>query len=370
MTTEFELENFSNWLYQPQQADAAAPHRLANMAKACERLDMDEEEILEALDPDETADYGLISLDNCVCAPCGDAQTFGEVYLKKRGWKDSALNRAYIEAVLAAPLRLYRIAEASAARIRVVHVFDPAETIAVDNIEEFDFLPGDLVATRVLQVRGKTRFASGILYFPSDELDRIAAYLDGSRAELAGAADDTGGPLPLPTGPAGLLAAAPFVIVNFWLEQVFALPDDGDVEPPEFTYDGEAVEHWKLVYDIADGVSADAVTEALFASPDFAARTPTVWALIDPAVVPEPDMGMSARLASSGDSAEKLATVMVRDGFLYCHANSASRRVRLREALARCGQGLWTGPAVETPETFEDFVADLKFHAERVGGAQ
>lgn len=330
MHTEYELQAFSHWLNQPQQAEAAEPHRMSNMALACARLGMEEDDVFNALSREATVDYALMSMDNCACAGFDETRSLGEVYLKKRGWKDSALNRAYIEAIQTAPLRLYRIVDVEPTRVHLEHAFEPRDAHAVEPIEDYDFVPGDFVATRILVIRGKTRTASGILYFPQEDLDLIVDFLNEARIEMAEASAEEGEMASLPEDLPGFLQNFPFLIVNYWLEALLFVPDEIAHSPVSHLFGN----YWRAVYALSDGVSEAEFEQALSALPGLTSSSLGRWKLAELDV--EGSAGAFDRPLEHA--------VVFNDRRLRFYAASGATRDRLRDLFGGLDAQFFDGP--------------------------
>jgi hypothetical protein len=174
-------------------------------------------------------------------------------YLKRRGWKESAGTRAYIQALRRSTMSLYEISdivvgESFLARDLVrggepVRVFERSATRSLSQ--------WDRIAARVVTVLGKTQIAGGVLLFSHQLAEKAlksikkirkkaraeATRLTKSLAQKGGLGD-----LASLTGVDEVLAGSAFMFSNLWLDDVlhealnpsFPQMQNTDGDPLEF----------------------------------------------------------------------------------------------------------------------------------------
>jgi hypothetical protein len=105
------------------------------------------------------------AFEDCCTVTWEDGSNLASDYLKRRGWKETAINRAYIEAIRDSVVSLYEVsdvrpAESFLAR-DLVRGGDPirvTERTATKTLVQWD-----VIATRIVTVRGVVQIAGAAL---------------------------------------------------------------------------------------------------------------------------------------------------------------------------------------------------------------
>src|SRR4051812_48499874 len=153
------LDGLIKWTRREEWRDALSDIVERHLGPACSGADVTIEDL-----PDLIGDDGLMILWGCafedmVSRTLDDGRNIADDYLKRRGWKDSALTRAYIAALRSSVPSLYEVSgiivgESFLARdlIRGGEPFRIFERSATKSLAQWD-----RIAARVLTVRGKTQ---------------------------------------------------------------------------------------------------------------------------------------------------------------------------------------------------------------------
>ena len=284
-----------------------------------------------------------------------------EDYLKRRGWKESAGTRAYIQALRHAVMSLYEVSdivvgESFLARDLVrggepVRVFERSATRSLSQ--------WDRIAARVVSVQGRTQISGGLLPFSPDLADRALASIervrkraskeavrlakslghDVSRAEFAAA-----------TGLNEVLAGSAFLFSNLWLKDALSRAMD-PVVPAMQNTDGEPLEFLTLHFAIDSQAKIPAIRAALDGLSALHKESETFWNWLErrgsgPRATPK-----SAAVHTFGttmdDGSVVLGNIELGEKALTLSANSEARAARGRALLESALAGLVRAPLVE-----------------------
>jgi hypothetical protein len=194
-------------------------------------------------------------------------------YLKRRGWKEAATTRDYLEALRNSVMSLYEVIDVTPGDRFVardlVRGGDPVHVI--DETATRRLVPWDIVAARILTVRGSNRLTTAVLAFDRDLAQDLLEVIDRAKAHAAEVAAELTKNLDYDLLRArfeeeflaqnAILAMAAASITNFWLDEVIAsylAPF-----PQLVNQDGEAVELLALHYRLLPGTSVATVADAL-----------------------------------------------------------------------------------------------------------
>src|SRR5665213_3753002 len=117
-----------------------------------------------------------------------DGRNIVDDYLKRRGWKESPSNRAYMAALRSAVMSLYEVSdivpgESFLARdlVRGGHAVRVSERSATKSLRQWD-----RIAARVIDVRGKTVISGAVLSFDHHLSEEVLAALSRARKTARG----------------------------------------------------------------------------------------------------------------------------------------------------------------------------------------
>lgn len=298
-------------------------------------------------------------------------------YLKRRGWKESPGNRAYIEALAASVMSLYEVSdvrpgESFIARdlLRGGEPVRVTEHTATKTIKAWDRL-----ALRLVELRGRTVMGGGVLPFSHELADELIGMIEATRKEievrgpelLAEIGEEVGDPEIGELLAAGmddtelLRASAPVFSEVFLADRLdrAAAP----VLPKMTNGDGEPMEFLTVVYRLAAGATAAKVRAALDGVPELDAATPKFWNWLAPAGEP-PKRGRRKKkdpaaqtLATFMGGATVLGTIELKARTLELQVNSAARAERGQAMLATL-LGDLVGSPLTRRQTVEQALAE------------
>lgn len=241
-----------------------------HLGRACALNNLAIEELADVIGP-----LAMTALDcafeDCCATVWEDGGNLASDYLKRRGWKETAINRAYIAALRDSVMSLYEVSdvqpgESFLAR-DLVRGGEPVRVI--ERTATKTLVAWDVIATRIVTVRSKVQLTSAVLAVERGLAEEMLGIFGRTRRRASTMAADLIGADPamrarLETELAGeeevLRVAAP-TITTLWLNDAIRRFLDS---PPELANtDGEPLEFITMHYRIAPGASAAEIAAAL-----------------------------------------------------------------------------------------------------------
>ena len=326
-----------------------------HLRKACDLNDID----IFDLD-DVIGDAAKVAMDcafeDCCSAIWEDGSNLCTDYLKRRGWKETAMNRAYIEALRDSVMSLHEVSdvrpgESFLAR-DLVRGGDPVRV--VERTATKTLVVWDIIATRIVTVRGVVQMTGAVLPIGRELAEEILDLLRRTKARAPGMAAETFGAAD-PALRARLeaeladdeqvLRVGAVTITTLWLNDAIRRCL---APPPQLANtDGELLAFTTLHYRLAAKATAADIAEAMAGVPDLRADDEAAhWTWFAPAKPAskgrkrkgdaDPDVGRTIH----GD-------VALTDGKLEVRVNSEARAARIRALLSPALAGLVREPLIE-----------------------
>lgn len=247
-----------------------------HIRRACDLNDIDIYDLQDMIVEHASAAVDCAFEDFCTVT-WEDGSNLSSDYLKRRGWKETAINRAYIEALRDSVISLYEVSdvrrgESFLAR-DLVRGGDPirvTERTATKTLVQWD-----VIATRIVTVRGVVQMAGAVLAVDrglADEMLALIRRTKGRASEAAAKAPAASDPVlrarlevELAKDHTLLSVAAP-IITTLWLNDTirrYRAP-----LPELANSDGEKLEFMTLHYRLLPGVVTADVAAALAGAPD------------------------------------------------------------------------------------------------------
>ncbi len=276
-------------------------------------------------------------------------------YLKRRGWKETARNKAYIAGLKNSVMSLYEASEIkpgeSLLARDLVHGGEPvliSERTATKTIR-----PWDRLALRIVELGDKCVIGGGLLPINLDDSELLFALIE----EAAG------------SDPLQASELAP-LFSRIFLQSTIERAIDPD-EPVMVNSEGDAIEFVRMVFRLTDNATPSAVRDALERSKDLEPVAPDQWNWIES----EKPAGKSGRLkeqdslalittSSKGDLV--LGSVELKAKTIEMSVNSQARAERGQRILEGLLEGLVGFPLMEhqTLEKALDEQTDTSLDAE------
>jgi hypothetical protein len=331
-----------------------------HLRRACEANDIAIGELQDVVGP-----LAMTALDCAFEDACGkvweDGTSLAGDYLKRRSWKETAANRAYIEALRSSVMSLHEISEVRPGEGFLARdlVRGGEPVFVTERTASRTLVVWDVIAARIVTARGVTQLTSVVLDVGRElaedilgVLSRTQARAPAMAAELLGDADPALRALlgsETLDGDALLRLAAP-TITTMWLNDAIRRCL---APPPQLANtDGDPLEFMTLHYRLAPAATVAAVAAALAGVPDLEAEDDGArWTLLAPAAPAQKRRGRKG--ASDGDAGRTVhASLSLEGGVLKVLVNSEARCERARALVDPVLAGLARPPLVErmTPE--------------------
>ena len=242
-----------------------------------------------------------------------DAGNIVDDYLKRRGWKENAVDRAYMAALRSSTMSLYEVSDIQPGQSFLARdLLRGGEPIRVsEHTATKTIKPWDRLAMRIVEVRGRTIIGGGLLPFEHELAEKMIGMFAGTKKRIAKNAPaffaelglDAGDPevgrlITSATNDTELLrVSAPLFSTLFLVDLLDRVLDPK--LPQLANSDGEAMEFIVLVYRLKSGVTPERIRAALDQAPDLDAASPTFWNWLAPK-----DAGPKQEAAAQGQGTQ------------------------------------------------------------------
>lgn len=290
-----------------------------------------------------------------------DGRNLADDYLRRRGWKESAITRDYITGLRRSVISLYEVSglvPGESLLLRdLVRGGEPVRVMEKSGSR--GLRQWDHVATRVVPLR-QHHVASGVLMvFDRKGSDALLAALGRIRErapqevaavarELGVAAD--GATLAAEFTPEQMLAQAAFMLTSCWLDAALTAARGGD-RPEVVNAEGDPIEFTQVHFPLRSGVTAERVRRALSGVTALRQENADFWNwLAEPRTKPTsvPRKADAQTFVSTmDDGALVLGTVSLKGRRLTLEANSPARAERGKALLESAVAGLVGTPLTE-----------------------
>lgn len=332
-----------------------------HLRKACDLNGIDIHDL-----PDLIGDAAAMAALDCAFEDCctavwEDGSNLCTDYLKRRGWKETSMNRAYIAALRDSVMSLHEVSdvrpgESFLAR-DLVRGGDPVRVI--ERTATKTLVAWDIIATRIVTVRGVVQMTGAVLSVDRDLADDMLGLLRRTKARAPAMAAETfaaADPALRTRLEAELaddeqvLRVGAATITTLWLNDAIRRC----LAPPleMLNTDGEPIEFMTLHYRLAPKATAEQIAEALSEIPALREdQQESHWTWFTPE-----KPAAKGRKRKGGDDPYEGRTihgdVTLHDGKLEVRVNSEARAARIRTLLTPALAGLVQEPLVErmTPE--------------------
>lgn len=330
-----------------------------HLRKACDLNDLAIEELAEVVGPLAMTALDCVFEDLCATVWEDGGNLAGD-YLKRRGWKETAINRAYIEALRGSAPSLYEVSDVCPGESFLARdlVRGGEPTRVIERTATKTLVAWDVIAARIVTVRGKVQLTSVVLDIGRELAGEILGILNRTKARapaMAGAVFGAMDPALRARLEAELVRedellriAAP-TITTLWLND--AIRRCLALLPELANTDGDPLEFMTLHYRTAPAGAAGIAT-ALAGVPDLCAEADGAhWTLFAPEA-PSSKSGRRKRAVDSNAGRTVHASLSLQSGVLKVLVNSEARAAHVRLLLDPALAGLVREPLIEriTPE--------------------
>ncbi len=301
-----------------------------------------------------------------------------DTYLKRRGWREKVVNKAYMAALRSSTMSLYEVSDIKPGKSFMARDLlregDPIQVSEHSGTKTMK--PWDRIAMRVVKVRGKTGIGGGTLPFDHDLSEEMISAFANMKKHVAkngpalfeklglDAEDpETRDLIASATSDAELLQrAAPLFSTLFLADLVNRLLNPE--RPQLFNSDGEEMTFIGLFYRLKDGVEPEKIQATLDQAPELEPASSTFWNWLAPkqttASKTVSAKGKALTMTSTmGDGSTVLGTIELKTDILEFRVNSESRAERGRVLIDVLLDGLVNPPLVER-QTIEQARAEFR----------
>ncbi|WBU64684.1 hypothetical protein [Paracoccus aerodenitrificans] len=248
-----------------------------------------------------------------------------DLYLKRRGWKETALNRAYFAALRDAPVSLYEVSNVQPGTSMTLRdLLSDAAPVTVKEISATRTLKQwDRIAVRVVPEREHHVISGALLPFRAETVDFL---ISGLRDALKLKKRDA-----LRLTRDQLLTCAP-IFTTAWL----FIEIDRALTPaqPQFTNsDGDDVLFHDLRYLFASGVTQRAVAERLDRVKGFLPQGPKLWSWLAERKGRGGKAGYDIMLDTQMEGVTVLGSMELKGKALLVTVNSTERADKVRKLI-------------------------------------
>jgi len=380
MASARSLYGVMKWLRHDEWRDAFSDLLEKHLRPACSKWDIQIDELSSIIGDDWFMNLWGCAFEDFLTREFDDNRNVVDDYLKRRGWKESATNKAYMAALRSSVMSLYEVSdiipgESFLARdlIRGGDPIQISEKSATRSLH-----PWDRIGARVLQLGARAVMGGGVLRFERDVaedlLDSIRRAGRTAREKAAEFARQIGrevdDPIIAKTLSDGeMLSLAAPMFTLFWLADALK----ATLEPPVLAIqnsDGDELLFCTAHYPVEPGTSGDDIRSALRKLAELRQENDHFWNWLG--------RGQSDREKSAWDirgSVQTLSTTLddgsivlgtleLREKELILEVNSQRRAELGRALLQQVIGGLVREPLVET-QTLEHVMQSKPSKARR-----
>lgn len=281
-----------------------------------------------------------------------------DLYLKRRGWKETAINREYFTGLRDAPVSLYEVSDVqpgTSMALRDLLSDAPLVTVreksATRTLKQWD-----RIAVRVVAERDHHIISGALLPFRAEAVDFLFAglrdALELKKRDLLRLSRDQ------------LMGCAP-IFTAAWL----FIEIDRALTPtqPQFTNsDGDDVLFHDMRFPLASGVTQKAVAEQLDRVRDFLPEGPKLWNWLAARKKPGSKASGGIMLDSQMEGATVLCSLELKGKTLLVTVNSAERAAKVGALISAVAGDLLKSP-LATIRTVDQMRTDQSHDGPREG---
>ena len=360
MANAKSLAGLMKWLRHDEWRDALNELLDRHLGRACAKADVSFDELPGIIgDHHSTVLWGCV-FEDLLARNLDDGCNIVDDYLKRRGWKESASNRAYMTALRSSVMSLYEISDIVREESFLARdLVRGGEPVRVSERSGTRYLkPWDRIAARIVRVGSRTGMAGVALPFDYEASEAVLAALRRASTKARAEADKLARKLGQGVDSAliaealsdtEVLRASAFLFTNIWLDDLLQRTLNPTL-PQMCNTDGDELVFTTISYPLKPESSADAIRLALAAIPALRAESKSFWNWIG-----RKERTSKKRQADSqtfittlDDGSLVLGTVELKDKMLVLEANSQQRAERGRALIKPVLGDLVGEPYIET----------------------
>ena len=377
MPSSHSLAGLMKWLTREPWREAFADVLEQHVAGPCEAAGIESiEELGERVGAHWATTLWGCAFEDFLTREVEGAGNIVDDYLKRRGWRENAVDRAYMAALGSSTMSLYEVSDIQPGQSFLARdLLRGGEPIRVtEHTATQTIRPWDRLAMRIVEVRGRTIIGGGLLPFEHQLAEKLIGMFAKTRqrvaknapaffAELGLDADDpdVGRLITSATGTTELLRVSAPLFSTLFLVDLLDRVLDAKL-PQLANSDGEEMEFIVLVYRLKNGVTQERIRATLDQAPDLDAASPTFWNWLAPKnAAPKQNPRRKGKalgyMSTMGDGSIVLGTIELKAKTLELHVNSEGRAERGRAMISALLDGLVGAPLMQR-QTIEQALAE------------
>jgi hypothetical protein len=354
------LDSLMAWSRRAEWHERFQQTLTRHIGSACEKFEISPADLPDIIGPMGGSLFGCAFEDFLTLEE--DSRNIVDDYLRRRGWKEAASGRAYIEGLRRSVMSLYEASEivpGQSVMVRdLVRGGDPVRV--TERTASRTLRRWDRIAARLVPTGAETVFGGGLLPVDGATADKILASLKRlarrARTEIrrrfreAGSAADEG-ILREETNETALLRKSAFLITNLWLEDAL-----GRVLSPRrptlSNSEGDPLLFLTAHYPLRPDATPKSVRERLATLPSLRPEGGNFWNwLAESGARPVRPRAGHSFITTMDDGALVLGTIELKGKRILFAVNSERRLARARALIEPVLAGLVGEPKIltETP---------------------
>ena len=377
MASSKSLAGLLKWLRHDEWRDALDELLDHHIGFACAKANVSSDELPGIVGDHHSAVLWGCVFEDLLAREFDDGRNIVDDYLKRRGWKESASNRAYITALRSSVMSLYEISdivpEESFLARDLVRGGEPVRVSERSGTRHLK--PWDRMAARIVRSGSRTEMAGGALPFGHEASEAVLGALRDADTKARADANKLvrkrgrgvgNAPAAEVLSVTEVLRTSAFLFTNVWLDDLLQRTLNPTL-PQMSNADGDELVFTTISFPLKPETSADAIRLALAEVPALRAEGEAFWNWIGPS---EP-RGQKRRTDSQtfittlDDGSLVLGTVELKDTTLIIEANSQQRAERGRALIEPLIGGLVCAPVIEA-QTVAQLMASPPAKTQRI----
>jgi hypothetical protein len=354
------LAGLMKWLGRDEWRDAFNEILDRHLRPPCVKADISLDELPSLLDEHHSNVLWGCAFEDLLARDLDDGRNIVDDYLKRRGWKESASNKAYMAALRGSLMSLYEISdivpEESFLAQDLVRGGEPirvSERLATRSLK-----PWDRLAARMVRMGARTEMAGGALPFDYNASETLLRTLrQAGKNARKGIAERGKATAANALSDSELLRTSAFVFTNVWLDDALQRILN-PIVPSIRNTEGDELIFTTVSYPLNPEVNAETIRRALASTAVLRAGSPTFWNWIEPRKrrSRKPVADVQKFTTTLDDGSLVLGSLELKDNMLIFEANSQQRAERGRALFEPILGRLVGEPSIET-RTVEQLMA-------------
>ena len=345
MASANSLAGLMKWLRRDEWRKALDELLDRHLGPACAKADVSFDELPGIIGDHHSGVLWGCVFEDLLARDLNDGRNIVDDYLKRRSWKESASNKAYIAALRSSVMSLYEISDIVPEESFLARdLVRGGKPVRVSERSATRYLkPWDRMAARIVRVGSRTEMAGGALPFDYEASEAALAALRRAGKKAHAEADKLarklgygidGALIAEVLSDTEVLRASAFLFTNIWLDDVLRRTLNPTL-PQMCNTDGDELVFKTISYPLKPEASADAIRLALAAIPALRPESETFWNWMGPNKrgSKKPPAGSKIFITTLEDESLVLGTVELKDKMLVLEANSQQRVERGRALM-------------------------------------